>query len=166
MAVRTKAHDENSPEGVGPWNQTVVRVIVAGLGAHILQDILILIVEDEPLIRLDLEHALQDGGYRTLAEVSGEAAMATLETERQTRALVTDINLKGEATGWDVARRARELIPDLPVIYVTSVAALEWTSQGVPKSVLIQKPFAPAQIITAVSMLLNAGESGQGPNSG
>jgi hypothetical protein len=44
------------------------------------------------------------------------------------------------------------------VIYVTSVAAEEWTSQGVPKSLLIQKPFAPAQITTAISRLLNAAD--------
>ena len=37
------------------------------------------------------------------------------------------------------------------MIYVTSVASEEWTSQGVPKSILIQKPFAPSQIITAIA---------------
>jgi CheY-like chemotaxis protein len=113
---------------------------------------------------MDLEHALHDGGYATLTEVSGEAAMAKLETEPNVRALITDINLKNEASGWDVARRARELFPDLPVIYVTSVAAEEWTSQGVPRSLLIQKPFAAAQITTAVSQLLNATKAVPTPN--
>ena len=90
--------------------------------------------------------------------------MAKLETEPNVRALITDINLKNEASGWDVARRARELFPDLPVIYVTSAAAEEWTSQGVPKSLLIQKPFAPAQITTAVSQLLNSADVVPAPN--
>ena len=129
-----------------------------------MQGILILIVEDDTLIQMDLEHALHDGGYATITDVSGETAMAKLETEPKVRALITDINLKNEASGWDVARRARELFPDLPVIYVTSVAADEWTSQGVPKSLLIQKPFAPAQITTAVSQLLNATEPIRPPN--
>ena len=44
------------------------------------------------------------------------------------------------------------------MIYVTSVASEEWTSQGVPKSILIQKPFAPSQIITAIAQLLNSGD--------
>ena len=125
---------------------------------------LVLIVEDDTLIQMDLEHALHDGGYATITEVSGEAAMAKLETEPNVRALITDINLKNEASGWDVARRARELFPDLPVIYVTSAAAEEWTSQGVPKSLLIQKPFAPAQITTAVSQLLNTADVVPAPN--
>ena len=78
------------------------------------------------------------------------------------------LQLKTYATrpdnGWEVARRAREIFPDLPVVYVTSMAAEQWTSQGVPKSILIQKPFAPAQITTAISQLLNAGEGSVTPS--
>ena len=110
-----------------------------------MHEIVVLIAEDDALILMELEHTLHDGGYATVAEVSGEEAIAKLESEPNIRAVITDINLKKEASGWDVARRARELFPNLPVIYVTSVAAEEWTSQGVPKSVLISKPFAPAQ---------------------
>jgi CheY-like chemotaxis protein len=123
-----------------------------------LQKILILIVEDEPLIQLELEAALHDGGYATDAASSGEAAITKLEAGSEIRGLITDINLVGEITGWEVARRARELFPEMPVIYVTSRAADEWSSQGVPKSLQIAKPFAPAQIATAVSQLLNAGD--------
>jgi hypothetical protein len=39
---------------------------------------------------------------------------------------------------------------------MTGAAAEEWTSQGVPHSILLQKPFAPAQLVTAVSQLLNS----------
>jgi hypothetical protein len=42
------------------------------------------------------------------------------------------------------------------VVYVTGAAAAEWSSKGVPNSLIIQKPFAPAQVVTAVSQLLNA----------
>jgi CheY-like chemotaxis protein len=119
-----------------------------------------LVVEDDPLIQLELGAALPDGGFGTESLTSGEAAIAALEA---IRALVTDFNLIGETTGWEVARRARELFYDLSVIYVTSVAADEWTSQGVPKSILIQKPFAPAQITTAISQLLNVGSSPLSP---
>lgn len=128
-----------------------------------MQKVLVLIVEDDALIQMGLEQTLQDAGYDTVADVSGEAAMSRFDTQTAIRALVTDINLKGNATGWDVARRGRELLPDLPVIYVTSVAGDEWSSQGVPNSILISKPFAPAQIVTAVSQLLNEG-GGPGPS--
>lgn len=55
------------------------------------------------------------------------------------RALLTDIHLKGDLTGWDVAKRARELNPEMPVIYMTGAAANEWPSHGVPNSVLLNK---------------------------
>jgi CheY-like chemotaxis protein len=123
-----------------------------------MQSILVLIVEDEPLIQFELESTLREGGYATDVASNSEAAITKLEASSEIRALVSDINLGGQITGWDVARRARQLFPDLPVVYVTSVAAEEWASQGVPKSLLILKPFAPAQITTAVSQLLNAGD--------
>ena len=43
------------------------------------------------------------------------------------------------------------------MIYMTGDSANEWRSRGVPNSLLIIKPFAPAQVVTALSQLLNAG---------
>jgi hypothetical protein len=40
---------------------------------------------------------------------------------------------------------------------MTGVAADDWLAEGVPNSILLKKPFAPAQLVTAVSQLLNAG---------
>ena len=73
------------------------------------------------------------------------------------RALVIDINLVGRIDGWEVARAAREIDPEFPVVYMTGAAADQWTVKGVPNSVLLTKPFAPAQLVTAISQLLNSG---------
>ena len=75
------------------------------------------------------------------------------------RALITDIKLGSKVTGWDVAKHARELNPDLPIVYITGSDGHDWASLGVPNSVLITKPFAPAQVLTAVSQLLNVGNT-------
>jgi hypothetical protein len=40
---------------------------------------------------------------------------------------------------------------------MSGAAADEWPSRGVPNSFLLTKPFAPAQLVTAISNLLNAG---------
>jgi CheY-like chemotaxis protein len=69
---------------------------------------------------------------------------------------VTDINLKGKMDGWEVAQNAREIEPDFPVVYMSGAAAADWTSKGVPHSITLRKPFAPAQLLTAISNLLNA----------
>ena len=73
------------------------------------------------------------------------------------RALVTDVNLKGHLSGWDLAKQIREINPACPVMYMTGAASDQWASHGVPNSILLKKPFAPAQLATAVATLLNAG---------
>jgi CheY-like chemotaxis protein len=73
------------------------------------------------------------------------------------RALVTDINIDGELNGWELARQVREIDAAFPVVYVTGAAADQWPSHGVPNSILLEKPFAPAQLVTAISQLLNTG---------
>jgi CheY-like chemotaxis protein len=119
----------------------------------------VLVVEDEPLLMMSLEEALQEGGFTVLQAGNGEEAVRLLERGiDDLRAVVTDVNLGNESlTGWDVARRARELKPNCPVLYVTANPAAEWTAYGVPGSLLVAKPFVPAQIVTAVSQLLTSG---------
>lgn len=117
----------------------------------------ILVVEDDQLIQELVEEALTDGGFESFIASSGEEAVGLLEENHgKYRALITDINLTGELDGWGVAKLARELNPDIQVIYVTGAAADEWASRGVPNSILLNKPFAPAQVVTAVAQLLNS----------
>jgi two-component SAPR family response regulator len=59
------------------------------------------------------------------------------------RALITDVNLGGKITGWDVAQKVRELNSSQPVIYTTSYSSQDWAAHGVPNSIHISKPFAP-----------------------
>jgi DNA-binding response OmpR family regulator len=63
--------------------------------------------------------------------------------------------LLGRIDGWEIARAAREVDPAFPIVYMTGAAADEWASRGVPNSILLTKPFAPAQLVTAISNLLN-----------
>lgn len=117
--------------------------------------VVILVVEDEALIRMELETILQEAGFESTAASTGRGAIDILENTQDIRAIVTDVNLGSSVNGWDVARRARELVPELPVVYATSVSAAEWSANGVPGSILITKPYVSAQIITAVTQLLN-----------
>jgi DNA-binding response OmpR family regulator len=119
---------------------------------------IILVVEDDDMIQAIIEDALTDGGYEAATAPSGDDAITLLLREHETyRALVTDINLPGEADGWEVARRAREMRPDFPIVYMSGRDAADWASKGVPNSIMLAKPFAPAQLVTAVSQLLNMG---------
>ena len=117
----------------------------------------ILVVEDDQLIQAMVEEALSDGGFGSALTASGEEAITLLQDAKSKyRAVVTDINLLGKLDGWEVGRSAREIDPTMPIIYMTGTHGEEWASKGVPNSVLLVKPFAPAQIVTAISQLLNA----------
>lgn len=117
---------------------------------------IVLVVEDEILIQHVVEDALNEGGFKVVLAASGESAVKLFDGQPAYRALITDVNLGPDRlSGWDVARHAREQIADLPVVYMTGDSAAEWTSHGVPNSVLLTKPFAPVQLLTAIAQLLN-----------
>jgi len=120
--------------------------------------LLILVVEDDQLVQSVVEDCLSEGGFEAVISSSGENAVELLDAaEGKYLALVTDIDLRpGKLDGWRVARHAREIDPNFPVVYMTGAEADDWASRGVPNSIMLAKPFAPAQLITAVSQLLNA----------
>jgi CheY-like chemotaxis protein len=140
----TRRTAASRPLGVRPiWRQSVTEAP------------LILVVEDDCPLQGVVEDFLREGGFETHALSSGEEALTVFKGKHgEYQALVTDVNLKGTLSGWDVARRIRETVADFNVVYMTGAAADEWTSHGVPT--LLQKPFAAAQLVTAVSNLLNA----------
>lgn len=118
---------------------------------------LLLLVEDEAVIRVTLERALIDAGYAVITAANGRAAIEQLDSpDHNLSGLITDVALGDKVNGWDVARHARELNTTFPIVYITSDSADEWASKGVPNSALVYKPFAEAQVITAISNLLNA----------
>jgi DNA-binding response OmpR family regulator len=117
----------------------------------------VLVIEDDEPIQVVVEDALAEAGFAPAIVASGEEAVTLLQGMAQEyRALVTDIALRGRINGWEVAQRAREIDPNFPVVYMSGASAGEWASKGVPNSVMLEKPFAPAQLIAAIANLLNS----------
>lgn len=119
-----------------------------------------MVVEDEKVIRELLGLTLEDDGYEVVLAKSSEEGVKLLDKHAGARGLIADVMLGGKRklSGWDVARHARELNSDIAVIYITADSGADWVVQGVPKSVMIVKPFAMSQITTALATLLS--ESG------
>jgi DNA-binding response OmpR family regulator len=116
---------------------------------------LLLLAEDEALILVDVRDSLKDAGFEVVAAHNGKQAIAELDADAtRFKAVVTDIQLGDGPDGWEIGRHARELVPDMPVIYMSGGSNRDWSSRGVPDSVMIAKPFVPAQLITAVSTLI------------
>jgi DNA-binding response OmpR family regulator len=122
---------------------------------------LVLIVDDEPIIIELVQCALEDGGFAVQLAYDDDETFAALEKNRgrEFAAFVTDVNLGRKRTGWEIGRRARELNPLMPVVYVTGDGAGEYAIHGVPDSSLVPKPFAPAQLVVALAGLITAAQA-------
>lgn len=119
----------------------------------------LLYVEDEILIQGMLLDELEKAGFVVTVSSSGKDALAILEKDHaKIHGVITDINLGKGPDGWEVARTARELRSGLPIVYVSAASEHEWTSMGVPGSVMVAKPFVPAQVVVAISSLLTVSE--------
>jgi DNA-binding response OmpR family regulator len=117
---------------------------------------LILLAEDDAFIAITLQDALEEASFAVHHVSDAEEALHALEAKhKELSGVITDINFGKKLDGWAVALRARELVPQLPVVYISGDSAHEHTARGVPDSIMLQKPFAPAQMIIGMSTLLN-----------
>jgi CheY-like chemotaxis protein len=114
-----------------------------------------------------IQDALEQGGYRVLPVSSGEEAHGKIwAKDANIAAVVTDVMLEGEEAGWEVAREARKHNSTIPVIYMTPDGSHDWAYLGVPDSLLLRTPVTAAQLVSAVSSLLNEAESTRHPDGG
>lgn len=109
---------------------------------------LLLVVEDEPLVRELIVLELEDAGYDVAEAEDGATALAILEREPGVALLFTDIRRPGGMTGWDIAERARVLRPGLPVIYTTGYSSEDL--RLVAGAQFLRKPYRPAMVIAAI----------------
>jgi DNA-binding NtrC family response regulator len=117
---------------------------------------LVLLVEDEFLIRDLVQTSLEDADFSVVTAGHGGEAIQLLDRNGQpVSALVTDVRLGEGPDGWAVARYARKLRPSLPVIYFSGHSAADWPSEGVPNSTYLQKPLTAPQIVKAVKAIVN-----------
>lgn len=80
---------------------------------------LVLVVEDEPLVRLDITLAMVDAGFSVIEVPDAEQALELLETRHSIGLVFTDVELAGEIDGFELASRIKSDWPHIPVL-VTS----------------------------------------------
>ena len=111
-----------------------------------------LFVEDQPTVRYMVAEQLDEAGYSVVQVASGEDAVALLANGAEIDLLLTDLRLPGTIDGWDVAEAARELLPDLPVIYASAYSYA--TPRQVEGSIMLDKPYPPEALLMAIEDLL------------
>ncbi|MES2492997.1 MAG: response regulator [Pseudomonadota bacterium] len=108
----------------------------------------VLIVEDEALVRFLIVDEFEEAGFRVSESPTATEAIEVLKTQPEFDLLFTDIRMPGSVDGWELGRRARELHPDITIIYATGYGVDD--NQPVGRSFTIQKPYR----FTEISQLL------------
>ena len=89
------------------------------MSRSVLNALTLLVVEDEPLIRIELADHLTDMGYRVLEAASADVAIELLETHPDIAAVVTDLSMPGSMDGLALARIVRERWPPCALIMIS-----------------------------------------------
>jgi PAS domain S-box-containing protein len=103
----------------------------------------VLVVEDEPVVRGLILEVLDELGYTAIQAADGPSGLSVLQSERHIDLLVTDIGLPG-LNGRQVAEAARALRPELKVLFMTGYAESAAMASGFlePGMAMVTKPFA------------------------
>jgi CheY-like chemotaxis protein len=116
----------------------------------------ILVVDDDPAIRMLVTEVLDDLGYRVIEAQDGQAGLAVLESNRRIDLLITDVGLPGGLNGRQLADAARVLRPDLRIVFITGYAesAVVDSGQLTTGMHVIVKPFAMASLANRIASIL------------
>jgi len=128
-----------------PNQRAIVSSRKRGVGFRMTR---ILLVEDEFLVRELAFEDLNDAGFDVRVAGSGDEAIALLEGDRAFDLLFTDIRMPGSVDGWELARRARDCIPSLGVIYATGYSDRLKVLESNER--FLQKPYRASEVLAAV----------------
>ncbi|MBN8807887.1 MAG: response regulator [Sphingomonas sp.] len=116
----------------------------------------VLVIDDEPTVRMLVNDALVDRGYATIEAADGAAGLRVLESPARVDLLITDVGLPGGLNGRQVAEAARKLRPGLKVMFITGYAENAVLNHGhIERGMeLLTKPFAVDDLTSRVARLL------------
>jgi len=116
----------------------------------------VLIVEDEPVVRMVIFDALSDLGYTVLEADDGRAGLLIAQTGVRIDLLVTDVGLPGGINGRQLADAVRQLRPSLKVLFVTGYAKAATVDGGQmePGMEVMTKPFTVEALAARVQGMI------------
>ncbi|PVM82928.1 PAS domain S-box protein [Caulobacter endophyticus] len=116
----------------------------------------VLVIEDDPSVRLLVVQVLEELGYQAIETESGRDAMPILQSNRHIDLLISDVGLPG-LNGRQLADIARERRPDLPILFMTGYAeqAADQSAFLAARMEIIAKPFAIADLAHRIGAILH-----------
>ncbi|WP_233553342.1 response regulator [Teichococcus wenyumeiae] len=112
----------------------------------------VLVVDDEPTVRMLVTEVLEELGYAALEAADGPAGLRLLQSDAPIDLLVSDVGLPGGMNGRQMANAAREVRPDLKVLFITGYAENAVVGNGYlePGMHVMTKPFALDALATRI----------------
>jgi len=115
----------------------------------------ILVAEDEEDVRLVVSEALAAAGFMVLNAESGPEALRMLEANPGIDLLFTDIRMPGGMDGFELAHRAKQMRPELRIVYTTGyVKELPWGEHGIGHGPMLRKPYRNRDLVAEVNRTL------------
>lgn len=108
-----------------------------------------LVVDDEPLIRMDTADIISDAGYHVVEASTADEAFAFLEKYSSLQLLFTDVQTGGELDGFELARKVSARWPNIEVV-VASGARIPKEGELPTNATFIQKPFSAETVLEAL----------------
>ncbi len=118
----------------------------------------VLIIEDEPLIAMQLEDLVTDLGHTVVGTAATRAQAEKIFAERRPALVLADIQLADGSSGIDAVDQMLKL-SDVPVIFITAYPEKLLTGDRPEPTYLITKPFQEAAVRAAISQVLFFGTS-------
>ncbi len=115
----------------------------------------ILVVEDDPLLRLGACTILQDAGYDTLEAGDADEAIATLERDPDVDVVFSDIQMPGQLDGVKLAHAVRRRWPPIAML-LTSGRRIPTANELPDRVRYLPKPFAGAELLAEIDRLAPA----------
>lgn len=113
---------------------------------------IVLIVEDEPLQRMDMVDMAERAGFEVLEAIDADHAVALLEKRTDIRLVITDIDMPGAMDGMKLAAAVRKRWPPIEIIIVT--AGTMPVPQDLPeRAIVMSKPLNYDRVIEAMNRL-------------
>ena len=123
---------------------------------HVPHPQAVLVVEDEPLIRLVATDTIEEAGFAALEASDAREAIALLERRKDIRILFTDVNMPGDMDGVRLAHYVRARWPEVKIVVTTGRGAI--AQPDLPEgSALLPKPYRLAHLLGTLRELTAAG---------
>jgi PAS domain S-box-containing protein len=116
----------------------------------------VLVVDDEPTVRMLMTEVLEELGYKAIEAPDGAAGVKVLQSDARIDLLVTDVGLPGGMNGRQVADAGRALRPDLKVLFITGYAENAVVSHGhlAPGMQVLTKPFGLDELAGRIKVII------------